>query len=108
MKKIAMFDTKPYDKCWFEKMNENQYEIHYFESKLNEDTVSLTNGYEIVCAFVNDDINGDVVKQMAEYGVKLLAMRCAGYSNVDIKEADGKITIVRVPAYSPYAVAMST
>ena len=105
MKKIAMFDTKPYDKCWFDKMNENQYEIHYFESKLNEDTVSLTRGYEIVCAFVNDDINGDVVQQMAGYGVKLLAMRCAGYSNVDIKEAEGKITIVRVPAYSPYAVA---
>lgn len=105
MKKIAMFDTKPYDKCWFDKMNDNQYEIHYFESKLNEDTVSLTRGYEIICAFVNDDINAEVVRYMAENGVKLLAMRCAGYSNVDIKEAEGKITIVRVPAYSPYAVA---
>ena len=61
MKKIAMFDTKPYDKCWFDKVNENQYEIHYFESKLNEDTVSLTKGYEVVCAFVNDDINTEVV-----------------------------------------------
>lgn len=105
MIRIAMFDTKPYDKSWFEKMNENRYEIHFFESKLNEDTVSLTQGYEVVCAFVNDDINEDVVRQMAENGVKLLAMRCAGYSNVDIKAAKDKLTIVRVPAYSPYAVA---
>ena len=86
-------------------MNENRYEIHFFESKLNEDTVSLTKGYDVVCAFVNDDINGNVVRQMVERGVKLLAMRCAGYSNVDIKEAKGHLPIVRVPAYSPYAVA---
>ena len=105
MKKIAMFDTKPYDKCWFEKVNENQYEIHYFESKLNEDTVSLTRGYDVVCAFVNDDINANVIREMVNNHVTLLAMRCAGYSNVDIKEAQDKLTIVRVPAYSPYAVA---
>ncbi len=105
MRKVAMFDTKPYDKNWFDKMNEDRYEIHYFESKLNEDTVSLTRGYDVVCAFVNDDINELVVKDMAENGVRLLAMRCAGYSNVDIKAANGKLKIVRVPAYSPYAVA---
>lgn len=105
MKKVAMFDTKPYDKNWFDKMNEDRYEIHYFESKLNEDTVSLTKGYDVVCAFVNDDINEAVVNGMAENGAKLLAMRCAGYSNVDIKAANGKIKVVRVPAYSPYAVA---
>ncbi|MBQ8039232.1 MAG: 2-hydroxyacid dehydrogenase [Lachnospiraceae bacterium] len=105
MKKIAMFDTKPYDKCWFEKINEERYEIHYFESKLNEDTVSLTNGYDVVCAFVNDDINEEVVNKMVKNNVRLLAMRCAGYSNVDIKAARGNLTIVRVPAYSPYAVA---
>lgn len=105
MRKVAMFDSKPYDKNWFDKMNEDRYEIHYFESKLNEDTVSLTRGYDVVCAFVNDDINEVVVNDMAENGVKLLAMRCAGYSNVDIKAANGKLKIVRVPAYSPYAVA---
>ncbi len=105
MKKIAMFDTKSYDKIWFDKMNQNQYEIHYFESKLTEDTVSLTSGYEVVCAFVNDDINAYVIEQMAKNGVKLLAMRCAGYSNVDIQAAHKRLTIVRVPAYSPYAVA---
>lgn len=105
MKKIAMFDTKPYDKSWFEKTNEGRYEIHYFESKLTLDTVSLTQGYEIVCAFVNDDINAEVIEKMAENKVKLLAMRCAGYSNVDIKAAKDVLTVVRVPAYSPYAVA---
>ena len=105
MKKVAMFDTKPYDKIWFDKLNASRYEIHYFEGKLTEDTVTLTKDYEVVCAFVNDDINGEVIKQMAANGVKLLAMRCAGYSNVDIKAACGKLKIVRVPAYSPYAVA---
>ena len=105
MKKIAMFDTKSYDKSWFDKMNQNRYEIHYFEGKLTEDTVSLTKGYEVVCAFVNDDINAYVIEQMEANGVKLLAMRCAGYSNVDIQAAYGRIPVVRVPAYSPYAVA---
>lgn len=105
MKRIAMFDTKPYDKNWFDRMNEGRYKIHYFESKLSEDTVSLTKGYDVVCAFVNDDIDAYVVEQMAANGVNLLAMRCAGYSNVDIEAAYGKLTIVRVPAYSPYAVA---
>ena len=105
MKKVVMFDTKPYDKIWFDRLNNDRYEIHYFEGKLTEDTVSLTKGYEVVCAFVNDDINEEVVKQMASNGVGLLAMRCAGYSNVDIQTAYGKIKIARVPAYSPYAVA---
>lgn len=105
MKKVAMFDTKTYDKIWFDRLNNDRYEIHYFEGKLTEDTVSLTKGYEVVCAFVNDDINEEVVKQMASNGVGLLAMRCAGYSNVDIQTAYGKIKIARVPAYSPYAVA---
>ncbi len=105
MKKVAMFDTKPYDKIWFDKWNNNRYEIHYFEGKLTEDTVSLTKGYEAVCAFVNDDINSNVIEQMCENGVRFLAMRCAGYSNVDIKAAYQKLKIARVPAYSPYAVA---
>lgn len=105
MKKIAMFDTKPYDKLWFDKVNQGRYEIHYFESKLTTETVSLAKGCEVVCAFVNDDINESVVNQMYVMGVNLLAMRCAGYSNVDFKAAYEKINVVRVPAYSPYAVA---
>ena len=105
MKRIAMFDTKPYDKLWFDKVNQNRYEMHYFESKLTEDTVSLAKGCDVVCAFVNDDVNESVINQLYVLGVSLLAMRCAGYSNVDFKAAYEKINVVRVPAYSPYAVA---
>lgn len=105
MKKVAMFDTKPYDKIWFDRLNDDRYEMHYFEGKLTTDTVALTKDYDAVCAFVNDDVNGEVIERMAANGVGLLAMRCAGYSNVDIKTACGKLKIARVPAYSPYAVA---
>ncbi len=105
MKKVAMFDTKPYDKIWFDKLNNGRYEMHYFEGKLTEDSVYVTKEYDVVCAFVNDDIHEKIIDRMAENGVGLLAMRCAGYSNVDIKAAEGKIKVLRVPAYSPYAVA---
>lgn len=105
MKKVAMFDTKPYDKIWFDRLNDGRYDMHYFEGKLTEDSVYVTKEYDVVCAFVNDDIHETIIDKMVENGVGLLAMRCAGYSNVDIKAADGKIKVVRVPAYSPYAVA---
>lgn len=105
MKKVALFDTKPYDKIWFDRLNNGRYEMHYFEGKLTEDSVYVTKEYDVVCAFVNDDIHEKIIEQMAKNGVGLLAMRCAGYSNVDIKAAEGKIKVVRVPAYSPYAVA---
>lgn len=105
MKKVAMFDTKPYDKIWFDRINDGRYDIHYFEGKLTEDTVALTAGYDAVCAFVNDDINANVVERMAVNDVGILAMRCAGYSNVDMKAACGRLKVARVPAYSPYAVA---
>ncbi|MEG0456542.1 MAG: NAD(P)-dependent oxidoreductase, partial [Oscillospiraceae bacterium] len=104
MKKLAFFDTKPYDKLWFDKLNKN-YEINYFESKLSSKTVQLANGFDAVCAFVNDDLDKDVIKTLCDLGVKIIAMRCAGYSNVDFKQAFEKINVVRVPAYSPYAVA---
>ncbi len=102
---MAMFDTKSYDKTWFDQANQGRYEIHYFESKLTKDTVSLAKNCEVVCAFVNDNIDKEVIDSMEQMGVKLLAMRCAGYSNVDFKAAYNKINVVRVPAYSPYAVA---
>lgn len=105
MKKVAVFDTKPYDKIWFDRLNNGRYEMHYFEGKLTEDSVYVTKEYDVVCAFVNDDIHEKIIDQMAQNGVGLLAMRCAGYSNVDIKAAEGRIKVVRVPAYSPYAVA---
>ena len=104
MKKVAFFDTKNYDKVWFDK-NNTDYAITYFESKLSKRTVKLAHGFDAVCAFVNDDINKEVIDSLYEGGVKVIALRSAGYSNVDVKAAYGKINVVRVPAYSPHAVA---
>jgi D-lactate dehydrogenase len=107
--KIAFFDTKPYDKASFEKFGkENGINFKYFETKLNEDTVDLANGYDGVCVFVNDTVNAAVIDRLCEMGVKVVALRCAGFNNVDIKYAFGKIHVLRVPAYSPYAVAEHT
>ena len=107
--KIAFFDTKAYDKPAFEKYGqENGIEFKYFETKLNEDTVDLANGYDGVCVFVNDTVNATVIDKLYSMGVKIIALRCAGFNNVDVKHAFGKIHVVRVPAYSPYAVAEHT
>ena len=104
--KIAMFDAKEYDMASFEKANEKAgYEIKFYETKLSADTVDLTKGYDAVCVFVNDAVDADVIDALGQNGVKLVALRCAGYNNVDIEHAYGKIHVVRVPAYSPYAVA---
>jgi len=104
--KIAFFDAKPYDKESFNGLVLNyDFKIKYFESKLNIDTVALTKSYDVVCAFVNDDISEDVINALYDQGVNLLALRCAGYNNVDFKAAYNKVHVVRVPAYSPYAVA---
>ena len=104
MFKVAMFDAKPYDKVWFEKL-ESDYEFIYIESKLNDHTVQLAKGAQAICAFVNDNIDAKVIHSLTEMGIKIIAMRCAGYSNVDFKAAYQKVHVVRVPAYSPYAVA---
>lgn len=107
--KIAFFDTKPYDKSSFEQLGiDNEIEFKFFETKLNEDTVKLASGYDGVCIFVNDNVNEKVVNALYEYGIKIIVLRCAGFNNVDLKAAEGKITVVRVPAYSPYAVAEHT
>ena len=104
--KIAMFDAKEYDMASFEKANEKAgFKIKFFETKLSADTVDLTKGYDAVCVFVNDAIDAGVIDSLYENGVKLIALRCAGYNNVDIEHAFGKVHVVRVPAYSPYAVA---
>ena len=104
--KIAFFDAKPYDKPSFDSFGEkNGIRFKYFETKLNEDTVELANGYYGVCVFVNDNVNATVIGRLCELGVKVIALRCAGYNNVDVKYAYGKIHVLRVPAYSPYAVA---
>lgn len=105
MIKIAFFDTKEYDKELFDKYNEKyNYEITYLESKLNEETAPLARGFDVVCIFVNDVVDSQTIKILKECGVKLIALRCAGFNNIDIKNIDG-IKVVRVPAYSPYAVA---
>lgn len=104
--KFAFFDAKPYDISSFEEYGKaNNIKFKYFETKLTADTVELAHGYDGVCVFVNDTVDKDVIDKLCEYGVKLIALRCAGYNNVDIKHAKNKIKIVRVPAYSPYAVA---
>lgn len=104
--KIAFFDTKPYDKEAFMSLNSKYpFSIKFFEHRLTEDTVRLSEGYDVVCAFVNDTLNKTVLLSLYENGVKLVAMRCAGYNNVSLETAYEKIHIVRVPAYSPYAVA---
>ncbi len=104
--KIAFFDTKPYDKPSFDKFGaEKGIKFKYFETKLNEDTAELAHGFDGVCVFVNDTVNAAVIDRLAEMGVKLVALRCAGFNNVDVKHAFSKIHILRVPAYSPYAVA---
>lgn len=104
--KVAFFDAKDYDMVSFNGANvSGQYEIKFFETKLCEDTVNLAKGYDVVCVFVNDTVNKTVIDALYSYNIKLIALRCAGYNNVDIEYAYGKIHVVRVPAYSPYAVA---
>ncbi|MBQ8885546.1 MAG: 2-hydroxyacid dehydrogenase [Clostridia bacterium] len=107
--KIAFFDTKPYDKPSFEKYGK-QYGVSFkfFETKLTEDTVNLAQGFDGVCVFVNDTVNAAVIDRLHEMGVGLVALRCAGFNNVDMKHAFGKVHVMRVPAYSPYAVAEHT
>lgn len=107
MKKVAFFDTKAYDRTWFDALGKN-YEITYFEEKLNHHTAKFTDGFDAVCAFVNDRVNALAIERLYNNGVQLIAMRCAGYSNVDVKAAFQKLHIVRVPAYSPHAVAEHT
>ena len=107
--KFAFFDTKPYDKPFFYKYGkEHGIEFKYFETKLTEDTASLANGFDGVCAFVNDTVNSAVIDRLCAMGVTVLALRCAGFNNVDMKYARGRLHVLRVPAYSPYAVAEHT
>lgn len=104
--KFAFFDAKAYDKPSFEKYGaEKNITFKFFETKLSPDTVQLAKGYDGVCVFVNDTVNAEVIDKLYSYGVKLVALRCAGFNNVDVKYAYKKIHVTRVPAYSPYAVA---
>ena len=108
--KVAVFSTKKWVSDAFNMINEEyQYDLTYFEPRLYEKTAKLANGFDAVCAFVNDNVKGEVVKILKEEGVKLIALRCAGFNNVDIEAVNASgIGVVRVPAYSPYAVAEHT
>ncbi|MCR5783004.1 MAG: 2-hydroxyacid dehydrogenase [Clostridia bacterium] len=104
--KVAFFDTKEYDRASFAQYGEDAgVSFKFLETKLTEDTAELAKGYDAVCVFVNDTVNAAVIDKLYGFGVKMIALRCAGYNNVDVKHAFGKIHVVHVPAYSPYAVA---
>ncbi len=104
--KLAFFDCKSYDVPGFDKyLAQTGIEVKYFEPNLNIDTVSLAAGFDAVCVFVNDTVDAAVVEKLHALGVKMIALRCAGFNNVDIKACQGKLRVFRVPAYSPYAVA---
>ena len=108
--KIAFFSTKPYDRKYFDLANHGtNHEITYFETRLTRDTLKLAEGFECACVFVNDQVDASVLIALAAQGTRMIALRCAGFNNVDINSArELGITVVRVPAYSPHAVAEHT
>ena len=106
MIRVAFYDAKEYDRASFEPYGEQQdLQFRFFDTKLNEDTVELAKGSDAVCVFVNDSVTAAVIDRLYEYGVRMVALRSAGYNNVDLQAAFGKVHVVHVPAYSPYAVA---
>jgi D-lactate dehydrogenase len=110
MMKIAFFNTKRYDQIYFDLVNKNYgFELVYFETRLTPETANLASGFDIVCVFVNDILNKKTLETLQKNRIKLIALRCAGFNNVDLITAKGlDLTVVRVPAYSPHAVAEHT
>lgn len=107
--KVAFFDAKPYDIESFNELNRDQrFTIKYFKFHLTPDNVVLAQGYDAVIIFVNDTVDAEMIMKLKEYGVKLIALRSAGFNNVDLKAALNNISVVRVPAYSPHAIAEHT
>ena len=104
---ISFFSTQPYDKIFFEKYNEDYaFDLRFYEASLSIETISLVQQSEAVCVFVNDKLNAKVIESLARKGVKIIALRCAGFNNVDLDAARANnIRVCRVPAYSPEAVA---
>jgi D-lactate dehydrogenase len=105
--KVAVFSTKSYDREFFKKYNQNKrHSFEYFEIALNDTTTNLTIGFEAVCVFVNDKLDKSTIQLLSKNGIKLITLRCAGFNNIDLQEAHSQnIKVVRVPAYSPQAVA---
>lgn len=107
--KIAVFDSKPYDEAMFNKVNQKYgFELTFHKEHLEYNNVILATGADAVCIFVNAVVDAAVIEKLCSYGVKLIALRCAGFNNVDIAAAAGKIKVVRVPDYSPHAIAEHT
>lgn len=104
--KIVFFSTKPYDRVWFEPLaKEYGMDVEFVEAKCEEKSIVFAKGADAVCVFVNDKITASMIEKLYEMGVKGILLRCAGFNNVDVKAAEGKLTILRVPSYSPEAVA---
>lgn len=107
--KVAVFSTKSYDRRFLEAANDGRHELIFYEPRLNRETGRLADGADAVCAFVNDVLDAEVLQQLADGGVRVIALRCSGFNNVDLSAAQRLgLRIVRVPAYSPYAVAEHT
>ncbi len=103
--KFLFYSTQPYDIEFFSKWNEQyDFQIDYLDILLTEKTVHLSKGYEAICIFVNDKVNSEIAKTLSENGIKIIALRCAGFNNVDLESIKQyNIKVVRVPAYSPHA-----
>jgi D-lactate dehydrogenase len=108
--RVAVFSTKRYDHTFFEEANAAYgHQLDYFEPRLTLATTQLGHGYDAVCIFPNDVLCADALKNLAQHGLRLVALRCAGYNNVDLQAAHSLgVRVVRVPAYSPYAIAEHT
>jgi D-lactate dehydrogenase len=105
--KVAVFSSQSYDREFLSAANQNSdRELVFFEPRLTRETVALAAGFPVVCVFINDELGEETLQQLANQGTKLIALRSAGYNNVDLSVAkELGMTVVRVPAYSPYAVA---
>lgn len=108
--KIAVFSTKSYDREYFTEHNKHfGHTISFFEAPLTPNTTNLTQGYDAVCVFVNDTLSAETIQELAKQGISIIALRCAGFNNVDLEAAEKhSMCVVRVPAYSPHAVAEHT
>ena len=104
--KILFYGTKPYDKIWFEPMAKDYgYEIEFLELRCTKETVFLAKGYDAICIFINDYVNAQMIGELAGLGVQAILLRSAGFNHVDVRAARGKLHVLRVPSYSPEAVA---
>lgn len=108
--RVAIFSTKPYDRDFLNEMNEgHNHDFTFYEPRLTAETRGLAEGFPAVCAFVNDQLPADTIAHLAERGLKLIVLRCAGFNNIDLNACDEHgVTVLRVPAYSPHAVAEHT